>query len=128
MKTYRQYIVEAQGHQIRVSYKEHRAAVKLAKKFSVPFEDLLAFLNVPNCALILPTAEIKMLDGFDLNVTALDHRNEGRLSLVRQTRFRSVSAEGLMAQLQAIAPAGTSNPLERAWAAPGGLVVRGASV
>ena len=93
MKTYRQYIVEAQGHQIRVSYKEHRAAVKLAKKFSVPFEDLLAFLNVPHCALILPTAEIKMLDGFDLNVTALDHRNEGRLSLVRQTRFRSVSAE-----------------------------------
>jgi hypothetical protein len=105
MKTYRQYhyLIEAQGHQFPVSYKERHAAVKLAKDFSVPFEDLLAFLSVPNCAVIMPTAALKALNGFDVNVTPIDHCEE-KHSLVRQTRFRSVSAEGLMAQLQAVTP------------------------
>ena len=100
MKTYGNYIVMAHGHRIRVSYREQCAAVKLADRCSVPIEDLLVFLNVPDCGIVMPTAALKLLEGLDLKVAALDDHNEGRLSLVRQTRFRSVSAERLMAKSQ----------------------------
>jgi hypothetical protein len=68
VEAYRHYIVEAQGHQIRVSYKEHRAAGKVAKKCLVPLEDLLVFFNLPACAIVMPTAALKLLEGLDLDV------------------------------------------------------------
>jgi hypothetical protein len=93
------HIVEAQGHQIRVSYKERRAAVNLAKECSVPFEDLLVFLQVPDCVLVMPTTAINLLGRLELEVTALNHASVG-LSLVKQSSFRRFSAERLLAEFQ----------------------------
>ena len=74
--------------------------MKLANRCSVPVEDLIVFLNVPDCAIIMPTNALKLLEWLDLDVAALDHDGAGSLSLVKQSGFRHVSAERLLEELQ----------------------------
>jgi hypothetical protein len=72
----------------------------LASACSVPVEDLIVFFNVPNCAVIMWDNAVKMLKDLELDVAALNHGSEGALLLVKQSRFRQVSAETLLKRLQ----------------------------